>query len=97
MSLSVKKSRPLSHEGIDYRYIVYLNSGWYDLTAQIASGLGQKLVAQLCVPIGISVTPKHAAQAISFAIDNGWVPDQKDEKSFRIRCDSGHFVKWPNT
>jgi len=43
MALAKKSSRPISHNGKQYRFVIFGNSGWNDLTVQSAQGFGQKL------------------------------------------------------
>ena len=97
MSLSKKNSRPISYNGLDFRYAVFLNSGWYDVTVQIAEGKGQKLASQFKIPITdqTSITPKDVVKAIQFAMKNGWLPNTNKEKPFKTRFESNRFMIVP--
>jgi len=79
-----KHSRPITRDGIDYRYSVFLNSGWYDLTVQVASGEGQKLSIQFLLPTNKStaITAKSAGESIDFGLANGWIPTKRNRTPF---------------
>ena len=82
MALSRKKSRPITVEGDDYRWRFFENSGWNDVTVQIADGYGPKLVVQfpwehqgtLDIPLYPPVTPTAVSLVIKQALLLGWEP-----------------------
>ncbi len=97
MALSKKKSRPITVDGIEYRWIFFENSGWNDLTIQSASGKGDKLTVQIkwepdpgdTLPYK-TITPSFVEQAIKFGKVNGWSEDTQ-RKPFHCRYSDGSF------
>lgn len=99
MALSKKKSRPITVDDIDYRWIFFENSGWNDLTIQAASGKGGKLAIQInwekkhSDPLPyMSITPSFVEQSIKYAHANGWQPEVNG-KPFKCKFRDGSFSK----
>ena len=90
MALSTKNSRPISVLGVDYRWAVFFNSGWIDLTIQAACGSGQKLITQF--GIDVVITPHVVAEVIKSALAEGWKPNQR-EKPLHGRYSEARFSK----
>lgn len=79
MALNKKKSRLITVQGLEYRWIFFENSGWNDLTIQPASGIGSKLIIQISWDQNNSeplpykpVKPSFVAEAIKYGLKNGW-------------------------
>ena len=100
MALAKKNSRSITHLGIAYRFTVFGNSGWNDLTIQHASGAGQKLVIQFPAIEKNAETTKHVitpakvAEAIDAGLDLGWT-SQQNAQPMRLRCKNGTYEKLP--
>ncbi|MGI9379152.1 MAG: hypothetical protein ACR2OW_05820 [Methyloligellaceae bacterium] len=97
MAISKSKSRPITVEGIDYRWALFENSGWNDLTVQSASGNGKKLTVQIeWNPDNVSplpynpVKPSFVEMAIKFGLENGWNPNIEG-KPFECRFTESAF------
>ena len=98
MAFSKTKSRPITVEGKEYRWVFFENSGWNDLTVQSASGKGKKLTVQIkwkpnnVDPLPyLPIKPSFIAKAIKFGLENGWQPDTEG-KPFRCRFSEGSFL-----
>ena len=98
MAISKTKSRPITVEDNEYRWAFFENSGWNDLTVQLAIGEGKKLIVQIkwesnnVDPLPyLPVTPSFVAKAIKFGLENGWQPDTEG-KPFRCRFSVGSFL-----
>ncbi len=97
MAFSKKNSRPIDVKGQSFRWVFFENSGWNDLTVQSASGSGQKLsvrfpwVKTAGSPLPYAaMTPSIVSEAISFALENGWDPEQSGG-TFNCRFEQGAF------
>lgn len=97
MAFSKKNSRPINVEGQSFRWVFFENSGWNDLTVQSASGSGQKLSVRfpwVNIPGSplpyAAMTPSIVSEAISFALENGWDPEQSGG-TFNCRFKQGAF------
>lgn len=98
MALSKKNSRTISVDGYVFRWIVFQNSGWNDLTIQSDEGTGRKLIVQFTweTKDGSSlpnqpITPAVVAEAIQFASKNGWDP-LVNGAPFGCRYENGTFT-----
>ena len=82
MALNRKNSRQIQVNGRAYRWTVFENSGWLDVTVQLAEGTGQKLVVQTGdfsgatpeIDPGVAITPANVRDYILKAITLGWMP-----------------------
>lgn len=78
MAIAKKNSRSISNLGVEYRYTVFGNSGWNDLTIQHATGAGQKLIVQFPAIKKTTdttknvITPRLVIDAIKAGLDLGW-------------------------
>lgn len=98
MAFNKKNSRPIEVEGQTFRWVFFENSGWNDLTVQSANGSGQKLSVRFAwdknegSPLPYSaVTPSFVAEAIKFALMNGWNPTGSG-KPFQCRFMNGKLL-----
>lgn len=98
MAISKKNSRIIEVDGCDFRWTVFQNSGWNDLTVQSDDGTGRKLIAQFAWEVrdGSSlpnhpITPAVVAEAIQFALQNGWNP-KTNGAPFGCRYENGTFT-----
>jgi hypothetical protein len=95
MALSKKKSRPISVGQYQYRWQFFENSGWNDITIQIAEGPGTKLVVQFpwehkgtpYISLLPPVTPSIVRNLIEAAQEIGWQPDMPG-KTWHLRWDN---------
>lgn len=98
MTLGKKNSRTISVDGCVFRWTVFQNSGWNDLTIQSDEGTGRKLIVQFTweVKDGSSlpnqpITPAVVAEAIHFALKNDWDPSVNGAP-FGCRFENGTFT-----
>jgi len=104
MALSKKKSRPISVDGKDYRWVFFENSGWNDITIQSASGRGQKLVIQQnwshkgtpYINLEAPITPSIVRQMIESALQHSWTPE-KSGPELRLKWDGSGVQPIPRT
>lgn len=98
MAISKKNSRTISVDGSEFRWVVFQNSGWNDLTVQSDSGKGKKLIVQFAwetkngaaLP-NQAITPAVVAEAILFARKNGW-DSNASGAPFQCKHQNGAFV-----
>ena len=81
MSLSRKKSRKISIDGHDYRWVFSPDSGYFNVIVQIADGAGARLEAQSSsdwVNYGdAQISPGIVEKLIRLAIEDGWEPTER--------------------
>lgn len=93
MTLSKKKSRPITVDGVEYRWALLADEHlWpeYTIVAQFASGSGGKLIVSLDRDIPEldkttdygPITPEIVKSAILLGLESGWAPTvrSKDTK-----------------
>lgn len=96
MAIAKKNSRPITYLGIEYRFAIFGNSGWNDLTIQHAKGVGQKLVVQFPAIEKTPETTKNVIkpgvviEAIKAGLEGDWTPMQ-NAKPMRLKYMNGHF------
>ncbi|MGJ8531360.1 MAG: hypothetical protein ACSHYC_04200 [Alphaproteobacteria bacterium] len=98
MAFNKKNSRSIEVEDQTFRWVFFENSGWNDLTVQSANGSGQKLTVRVAwdrtegSPLPYTaITPSIVAEAIKFALTNGWNPNANGEP-FKCRFENGKLL-----
>ena len=98
MAIAKKNSRPITYMGVEYRFAVFGNSGWNDLTIQHSVGIGQKLVIQFPVIEKTLITPKNVItpsvviEAIQAGLELHWTP-LLNAQPMRLKYNNGNFQK----
>jgi hypothetical protein len=81
MSLARKGARKITVDGKEYRWKVSVDSGYFTIVVQLASGTGQRLEARTAFGRNWGdarpITPAGIASLIRVAIDEGWAPSSE--------------------
>ena len=96
MAIAKRNSRLITYLGSEYRFAVFGNSGWNDMTIQHAEGAGQKLVVQFPAIEKTSdatkniITPGLVIEAIKAGLERDWNPLQ-NAQPMRLKFKDGNF------
>lgn len=96
MAIAKRNSRLITYLGSEYRFAVFGNSGWNDVTIQHAQGSGQKLIVQIPAiektPDATKniITPGLVIEAIKAGLELDWTPLQ-NAPPMRLKFKNGDF------